>query len=45
MPVGEKCQADFGGADHLEYPYIYRRSGNKRILKMGWEGIGWNYLQ
>jgi hypothetical protein len=19
MPVGEKCVADFGGADHLEY--------------------------
>jgi len=49
MHVGEKCIADFGGEDLLEYLYIYiyiyRRGGNKRVLKMGWESIGWNYLQ
>ena len=43
MPVGEKCVADFSGANHLD-TYIYRRDGNKRILKMGWDDIVWNYV-
>jgi hypothetical protein len=34
MAAGEKCLADFGGANYLEY-LVIEGAGNKRILKMG----------
>jgi hypothetical protein len=40
MPVGEKCVADFGGADHLEYLYI------EEVVTKGFKnGVGGHWLE
>jgi len=40
MPVGEKCVADFGGADHLEYLCV-----EEMVTKNLKHGVGGHWLE